>query len=246
MRKAWILLGTAFLLTTITGAAEGAAKAPAKTCVGRGPTKVCTVVKRGKTGKTGKRGKTGAPGAKGEKGDAGATGAPGPAGATGQTGATGATGAAGSGAGTTATVSVPAAVTTTNSAGYDALGGPSVTVSLPTGRAAIAASVLAGDAAGDDEGAVSLYVDGAQAPGQPLVGCDGPPGVLFNTLPGTVSGTPASIDLSGVCGTFGFPGPVYVTVAPGTHTFELRYAWCSCGGTQSTFADRRLWVTPLL
>src|SRR4051794_20497329 len=71
MRKAWILVGTAFLLTTITGTAEGAAKAPAKTCVKHGKTKVCTVVKRGRTGKTGKTGKTGATGPKGEQGGPG-------------------------------------------------------------------------------------------------------------------------------------------------------------------------------
>lgn len=235
----WLVLIAMAAGPTVAQAADSpTASAAAKACKKRGKTKVCTVT--GRRGKTGKPGKTGTPGATGKTGETGPAGATGPAGPA---GATGATGPAGGGGLATAYAIATPVVTTTNDTGFDALGGPSVSVALPSGRAAVVASALGSD----DEGAVSLYVDGAQLPGQADGGavCGGPDGLLFNTQDGSVTGTPGAFS-SGFCGTAGLPGPVYVNVAAGTHTFELRYAWCNCTGTQASFANRQLWVTPLL
>jgi hypothetical protein len=241
-------MGTAFVLATITGTAEGAAKAPAKTCVKRGKTRVCTVVAQGKPGKPGKTGKTGASGAKGDKGDAGATGATGPQGPAGQTGATG---PAGTGAVTTSFAVVPTAQSTSSTTFVPlTTPGPSVSVTVPaSGFVQVTASAATN---ADGDGAVALFLDGTlvDRPGSEL--CGGGAGTLFDTLGDSLAlATPAVFGTPGTFGTFGCftigsPGPVVLAASPGPHTFELRYALTSCGcSTLATFSDRRLWVTPL-
>jgi hypothetical protein len=209
-------------------------------------TKVCTV--QGKTGKTGRRGPKGAPGAKGdpgakgEKGDRGDTGAPGPTGATGATGPAGPSG----GSGTTyssATATLAGPVSTTSDTAFVPLGGPTVTVTIPpSGLFQVAAAAVGTD----DDGQVSLYQDGAQMAQQSDGGLCGLDGVLFGTLTSTTTswGTPMNI-IGGCIGTPFTPGPVVFRTSPGAHTYELRYAYCGCGGTQATFSNVRLWVTPL-
>jgi hypothetical protein len=49
----------------------------------------------------------------------------------------------------------------------------------------------------------------------------------------------------GFCATVGAPSPVTFQTTPGAHTYELRYAFCGCSGTEVTFSNRRLWVNPI-
>ena len=62
-------------------------------------------------------------------------------------------------------------------------------------------------------------------------------------LPG-VYATPGVPDFAGGCAS-GAPAPVYFTTTTGTHTYELRYLYCGCSGTEATFSERRLWIAPL-
>ncbi len=136
----------------------------------------------------------------------------------------------------------------TESTSFEKLGddGPAVTVQVPTTNLVqVWAQALV-----DGPGAVSLYEDGQQVEGQAL-DCNGAKGVLFALEPfgePELAGTPASFSVTGDCATLGAPGPVLFQVATGTHTFELRYAACSCGGgppEEATFSERRLVVQPL-
>jgi hypothetical protein len=149
------------------------------------------------------------------------------------------------------------AVTTSSTASYIALsGGPSVTVSVPqatntpqgTGLIEVAAQARLGD----DAGAVALFQDGSAMPGQSdvcatVAGLPGP--ALFASADGLGGtwGTPASIEsITGACGSTGPAGPVMFVTTAGSHTYELRYAFCGCAaGSSATFSQRRLWVTPL-
>ncbi len=148
------------------------------------------------------------------------------------------------------------AVSTSSTSSYVALaGGPSVTVSVPQATNAPQGTGLIEVAAqahiGADAGAVALFQDGSAMPGQSdvceiVAGLPGP--ALFasaDTIAGTW-GTPASIEsITGGCGSTGPAAPVVFTTMPGSHTYELRYEFCGCSGTDATFSQRRIWVTPL-
>jgi hypothetical protein len=102
----------------------------------------------------------------------------------------------------------------------------------------------------DEAGAVALFQDGANLSQNDqcelALGTPGPP--LFASLDslGGPYGTPGSLDpITGMCATTGDPGPVTFITTPGSHTYELRYSYCGCSGTDADFSQRRLWVTPL-
>jgi hypothetical protein len=144
--------------------------------------------------------------------------------------------------------------TTSSTAAYVPLGGPSVTVSVPQAANAPAGTGLIEVAAqahiDDDAGGVALFQDGSSMPGQSDV-CDqvaGTPGPALFTSTDGLSGTwstPASLVVTGNCGSTGPAAPVMFVTTPGSHTYELRYAFCGCAGSDATFSQRRLWVTPL-
>jgi hypothetical protein len=132
-------------------------------------------------------------------------------------------------------------------------GGPSLTLNVPQSTNAPPGQgfiqVAASTRVGDESGGVSLYEDGTPVAGQGDV-CQtiiaAPDPTLFASIDGIggVYGTPGSPDLLGGCAS-GTPGPVYFTTTTGTHTYELRYLYCGCSGTEATFSERRLWITPL-
>jgi hypothetical protein len=122
-------------------------------------------------------------------------------------------------------------------------GGPSLTVTVP----ASGLIEVWAQAAINEDGAVSLYEDGKSMPGQAeLCGPEGA-GALFAVEASfsepILIGTPAGPGF-GLCGNQGAPAPVLFQTTPGTHTYELRYADCGCGGEDPTFSDRRLFVGP--
>lgn len=134
-------------------------------------------------------------------------------------------------------------VTTDNETDYQNLGGPSVTVTVPaSGLVQVWASVEA------EEGAISIFEDGAQIPGQdPNASCDAPSGALL-AVPGSPSAivtTANALPLSGFCGAPGPPAPVLLKATPGQRTFSMRYADCGCNAADATFSDRFLAVAPL-
>jgi hypothetical protein len=126
-------------------------------------------------------------------------------------------------------------------------GGPSVQVTVPSsGLIEVWAQATI-----DGDGAVSLFEDGKPLAGQSeLCSPDEEVGVLF-AMPN--AGEPIAVSTptgsgGGMCGTLGAPGPVLFQTAPGTHTYELRYASCGCGDPVEpvAFSDRRLFVGPRL
>jgi hypothetical protein len=135
-------------------------------------------------------------------------------------------------------------VSTTNDTSYEDLGGPSVTVTVPaSGLIEVWVQAEVSD------GAVSLFEDGNQVPGQDpsdvcAQGGPPPPDPLLADFGGgpIVLSTPASFNPSG-CGGLSAPGSVLFKTTPGQHTYSLRYAWCSCG-VQGDFSDRFLAVAP--
>ena len=148
------------------------------------------------------------------------------------------------------------AVTTASTSAYVARsGGPSVTVSVPQATNAPQGTGLIEVAAqarlGEDAGAVALFQDGSAMPGQSdvcetVAGLPGPALFASADLISGTWGTPASIEsITGGCGTTGPAAPVMFVTTAGSHTYELRYAYCGCSGTRATFSQRRLWVTPL-
>ena len=138
----------------------------------------------------------------------------------------------------------------TPSPSYVDLGGPSLTVNVPSpGLVDVWVRVDVEDNA--DGGAVALFVDGQLAPGQaPLCDPDIPRALLLwegtsGGGPVTVSTPSATIGAGSGCGTLGPPGPVQIQTSAGSHTFELRYADpCPCGSSQ--FSNRLLRVGPRL
>jgi hypothetical protein len=237
MRGAGIAAVAAALLVVVGVVPSGAAGKTTCKVNKRTHVRTCTKVVRGPQGPKGTPGTPGAPGEKGEKGDRGDAGPQGPAGAT------GATGAPGSGF-TTATGTLAGPVSTSNTAGFVALGGPTVTVTIPaSGLLQVAASAI-GD---DDDGLVSLYQDGSPMADQSGAGvCDLDNSLFgtFTSVPGLRWGTPMNVTI-GCVGTPFAPAAVVFQTTPGVHTYDLRYAYCGCGGTQATFRDVRLIVTPL-
>ncbi|HEX8752949.1 MAG TPA: hypothetical protein VF731_05980 [Solirubrobacterales bacterium] len=124
-------------------------------------------------------------------------------------------------------------------------GGPKVSVEVPSsGLIEVWAQATM-----DGGGAVALYEDGGPVSGQSAI-CSsgkGEPGLfaLSETPPEPVSlGTPATPGFPPFCGATGAPAAVLFRVAPGTHTYELRYASCGCSPEPVTFSDRRLYVAP--
>jgi hypothetical protein len=141
------------------------------------------------------------------------------------------------------------ATVTTSSESYVARGGPRVTVTVPqSGLIEVWAQFNTTDA---DGGAVSLYEDGQQVPGQAdcdpdvqnaLVLVEGGGGEPGNPV---TASTPAAVDIALGCVTFGAPGPVVFQRPAGQHTYELRYADpCPCAG--SVFSNRLLRIGPRL
>lgn len=124
-------------------------------------------------------------------------------------------------------------------------GGPSVTVTVPqTGLVQVWAQALV-----EGEGAVSLYEGDQPVEGQALE-CNGAEGVLFGVESSgqpILAATPAAFSIAGDCATLGAPGPVLFRTTGGTHSFELRYAACSCGPgpDRASFSERRLVVQAL-
>ncbi len=149
---------------------------------------------------------------------------------------------------------VTGANATSSTSGYVSLGGPTVTVTVPQASNAPPGTGLIEVAAQarieDDAGGVALFQDGSPMPGQSDV-CDqvaGTPGPALFTSTDGLSGTwstPASIVFTGNCGSTGPAAPVLFVTTPGQHTYELRYAFCGCAGSDATFSQRKLWVTPL-
>jgi Collagen triple helix repeat (20 copies) len=243
------ILLAAIAATAVLGTSIGAATAatpPAKKPAKKPACRVIKVVTYSKTkprkrtvryvcaGKTGKPGKTGAPGAAGTQGPGGAPGQTGPAGPAGPSGTPW----------TSSQASLAGPVTTTNDTAYVPLGGPTLTTTIPpSGLFQVTASTLNDD----DPGAVSLYQDGVQMPGQIDSGGQcGPDGDLFTAFaatPPTRFGTPAAPGAAD-CAVIGPAGPVLFQTTPGVHTYELRYAMLG-GGSQATFIDVRLLVTPI-
>ena len=132
-------------------------------------------------------------------------------------------------------------------------GGPSVTVNVPQAASGPAGTgfieVTASARVSDEAGAVALYEDGSNLSQNEQcelqLGTPEPP--LFASpdgFGGGVWGTPGAFQPF-FCATAGDPGPVTFITTPGTHTYELRYNYCGCSGTDADFSERRLWVTPL-
>jgi hypothetical protein len=138
------------------------------------------------------------------------------------------------------TQTVAASVTTSNQTGYDDLGGPSVTVTVPASRMVeLWAQVDA------EDGAVAVFEDGALVDLDPNVACAGPGGAILSVpgSPNAIVSTPNGSPFGGLCGGAGPPAPILLTTSPGEHTYSLRYADCGCGGTVN-FSDRFLAVAP--
>jgi hypothetical protein len=125
-------------------------------------------------------------------------------------------------------------VTTTAPIGnYEALGGPSVTVAVPdSGLVEVWAQAEIRD---DDGGAVALFVDNVVQNVSDAGFC-GDAGVLIEFEGGGAGdfvnfSTPPTPSVTVGCANVGAPGPLLIQTTPGTHTFELRYSECVCGGS---------------
>jgi hypothetical protein len=143
---------------------------------------------------------------------------------------------------------------------YVALGGPQVTVTVPSsGLIEVWATVTFGDdgnAAVAADGAVALFQDGqrvAQVDEENL--CQSFSGsALENMLLSSSGPAGAEIALStpgaaeifiGGCGAIGStPSPILLQASPGTHTYELRYGDCGCEPEPAGFKERVLRVAP--
>jgi hypothetical protein len=120
-------------------------------------------------------------------------------------------------------------------------GGPSLTATAPSsGLIEVWAQATI-----EGGGAVSLFEDGHQMPGQAELCSHENGGALFAAFGGPepeVVSTPAS---NGFCGTQGAPGPVMFETTPGPHEYELRYGTCGCP-EEVLFSNRLLRVGPRL
>ena len=151
------------------------------------------------------------------------------------------------GGGKVVSAEAPALVSTASPTGeFEALGGPSVQLTVPpSGLIEVWAQVAIDD---EEGGAVGLFEDGAEVDGiaEPeICGEDsalidasgGGPGnfVLFASppVPGVIG-----------CTSAGAPAAILLSRPPGPHTYELRYAQCSCGGAPAEFKDRVLRIAP--
>ncbi len=134
-------------------------------------------------------------------------------------------------------------VTTSNETDYQDLGGPSVSITVPS-----SGLVQVWAAADVEEGSVSIYEDNSQLADQDPNGlCDGVPGALL-AVPGTPDAfvtTANAAPFGGFCGAPGPPSAVLFKATPGEHTYTMRYADCGCDPADATFSDRFLAVSPL-
>jgi hypothetical protein len=138
-------------------------------------------------------------------------------------------------------------VTTTAAIGdYESLGGPSVQVTVPpSGLIEVFAQA---DILNDDGGAVALYEDGQKVPGISEEAYCGDDSALFEMTGGgggdfETFSTPAQFDVVLGCTNIGAPASVLLERPPGTHTYELRYSECVCGG-EAEFQNRILRIAP--
>lgn len=137
---------------------------------------------------------------------------------------------------------------------YEALGGPSVEVTVPdSGLIEVWAQVGIEE---EEGGAVGLYEDGAKITGISAAEFCGDPGGIQDGSalidmqgigPGgqfVPAATPPNVGLLG-CASAGAPSSVLLTRPAGRHTYELRYSECSCNpGGGAEFRDRVLRVAP--
>ncbi len=141
----------------------------------------------------------------------------------------------------------PALVSTSSPTGeFEALGGPSVQVTVPaSGLIEVWAQVAINDGEG---GGVGLFEDGHEVDGIAEPELCGDDSALIDAW-GSGSGqfvvyaTPPVPGVVG-CTSAGAPAAVLLSRPPGPHTYELRYAQCSCGGAPAEFKDRTLRVAP--
>jgi hypothetical protein len=153
-------------------------------------------------------------------------------------------------------------VQTANVGDYESLGGPQVTVDVPSsGILEVWATVTFGDdgnGAVAADGAVALYQDGQRVTqideenlcqsfsGSPLenmlLTSSGPAGAEI------ALSTPGAAELFiGGCGSIGStPSPILIQASEGTHTYELRYGDCGCEPEPAGFKERVLRVAPHL
>jgi hypothetical protein len=141
----------------------------------------------------------------------------------------------------------PALVSTASPTGeFEALGGPSVQVTVPpSGLVEVWAQVAIDD---EEGGAVGLFEDGHEVDGIAEPELCGDDSVLIDAAGGgpgnfVVYATPPVFSVAGCTGAAA-PGAVLLSRPPGPHTYELRYAQCSCGGAPAEFKDRVFRVAP--
>lgn len=141
----------------------------------------------------------------------------------------------------------PGLVSTSSPTGeYEALGGPSVQVTVPpSGLIEVWAQVAIND---EEGGGVGLFEDGQEVDGVAEPELCGEDSALIDAVgagPGNfvLYATPPVPGLIG-CTSAGAPAAVLLSRPPGPHTYELRYAQCSCGGAPAEFKDRTLRVAP--
>jgi hypothetical protein len=145
--------------------------------------------------------------------------------------------------------------------GYESLGGPSVTVTVPSsGLIEVWATVQLGESGNSAvaaDGAVALYEDGQRVETDPDELCSAGTGlddILLGGFPlaegdQVTASTPNGASIFGGCGQFAVdPAPVLLEATPGPHTFELRYAQsgCGCATVPAAFSNRTLRVAPRL
>ena len=129
---------------------------------------------------------------------------------------------------------------------YESLGGPSVEVTVPaSGLIEVYAQAEIRD---DDGGAVGLYEDGQKVPGISGASFCGDDSALFEMIGGGAGdfetfSTPPEFDVILGCTSLGAASPVMLERPPGTHTYELRYSECVCGG-DAEFQNRILRIAP--
>ena len=152
-------------------------------------------------------------------------------------------------------------VTTDQEANYVSLGGPSLTVDVPSsGYIEVWVSARIGDETDgtvDGGGAVALFEDGqlVPIPNQQSFCTSGSPtlddALVMGEMPPNAEATfstPPVPNAAFGCGSAGaVPGSLVFKRPPGTHTYELRYGDCGCfPGTPAAFSDRLLQVAPRL
>lgn|GEM_PF-2195243 len=134
--------------------------------------------------------------------------------------------------------------TSSPSGEFEALGGPQLQAIVPpSGLIEVWAQVAIDD---DEGGAVGLFEDGQEVDGISEPELCGDDSALIDASSGGPGGfvayaTPPVPSLVG-CASAGAPAPVLLSRTPGVHTYELRYAQCSCGGAPAEFKDRVLRV----